>query len=126
MPARASVFARASALNCGLVRERGIERTSTSRCTATCLSKATNSAIVRVEWPIRKDCRHRPAHRTANARTRSRTLMEASRPENDQLVQEGRSSGPPHGSSEDDGWSRALEKCRLLFRAQGRAVAQML
>src|SRR6185437_15337865 len=54
MPARASVSGRASALNCGLVRERGIERTSTSRSTATCLSKATNSAIVRVEWPIVK------------------------------------------------------------------------
>jgi len=50
-------------LNYGFVRERGIERTSTSRSTDTCRSKATNSAIVRVEWPIVKivdivsDCR---------------------------------------------------------------------
>jgi hypothetical protein len=50
-------------LNCGFVRERGIERTSTSRSTDTCRSKATNSSIERVEWPIVKivgmawDCR---------------------------------------------------------------------
>ncbi len=56
-------FAKASALNRGFVRERGIERTSTSRSTATCRSKATSSAIVRVEWPTVKmggiawDCR---------------------------------------------------------------------
>src|SRR5665213_2736649 len=63
MPVSTSAFGRASALNCGFVRERGTERTSTSRSTATCPSKATNSAIVRVEWPIVKivrivwDCR---------------------------------------------------------------------
>jgi hypothetical protein len=50
-------------LNCGLIRERGIERTSTSRFTAACRSNEMNSAIVQVEWPIVKivdivrDCR---------------------------------------------------------------------
>ena len=41
-------------LNCGFVRERGIERTSTSRSTQTCWSRVKNSPIGRVEWPIVK------------------------------------------------------------------------
>lgn len=39
-----------AALNCGWVRERGIDRTSTP----TCWSKVKTSAIGRVEWPIVK------------------------------------------------------------------------
>mgnify|MGYP001798045317 CR=1 FL=1 len=41
-------------LNCEFVRERGIERTSTSRSTQTCWSRVKNSPIGRVEWPIVK------------------------------------------------------------------------
>ena len=65
---------RASALNCGFVRERGIERTSTSRSTV--------YPAVRVEWPIVKivgiawDCSTgflRPST-PINLRTRERGL----------------------------------------------------
>src|SRR6185503_13030139 len=38
-------------LNCGLCRERGTVRTSTTRDTSCTCSKRTNSASVRVEWP---------------------------------------------------------------------------
>ena len=43
-----------SPLNCGVVRERGNERTSTSSVTSTWRSSATKSARVRVEWPMVK------------------------------------------------------------------------
>src|ERR1700739_4677824 len=39
-------------LNWGFVRERGVDRTSTIASTLASLSKAPNSAIVRVEWPM--------------------------------------------------------------------------
>src|SRR6185503_21228414 len=38
-------------LNCGLCRERGTVRTSTTRDTSCTCSKRMNSASVRVEWP---------------------------------------------------------------------------
>src|SRR5512135_2622888 len=52
MPAAASGAGSASALNCGLVRERGIERTSTRRSTSACFNISTSSATERVEWPM--------------------------------------------------------------------------
>src|SRR3954468_13527990 len=52
VPARAS--GRASVSNCGLVRERGTDRTSTSRSTPACRNNPTSSATDRVEWPIVK------------------------------------------------------------------------
>src|SRR5438477_10845934 len=52
VPARAS--GRASVLNCGLVRERGTDRTSTSRSIPACRSSPTSSATDRVEWPMVK------------------------------------------------------------------------
>lgn len=54
MRAPLKLSGRTSRLNCGLVRERGIERTSTSRSTPACTSIATNSSVVRVEWPMVK------------------------------------------------------------------------
>ncbi|HKX91680.1 MAG TPA: hypothetical protein VJM15_04560 [Sphingomicrobium sp.] len=41
-----------SSLNCGLVRERRIVRTSTTRRTPPAARSAANCAIERVEWPI--------------------------------------------------------------------------
>jgi hypothetical protein len=41
-------------LNCGLVRDRGIERTSTSRRTSLARSRSAKSSTVRVEWPMVK------------------------------------------------------------------------
>src|SRR5438552_18493418 len=64
MPPAASGSGKASALNCGLARERGTERTSTSRLTPASFSSATSSPAERVEWPIVKivfpmaGCRH--------------------------------------------------------------------
>src|SRR5271163_4105409 len=52
MPAAMSGAGSASALNCGLARERGSERTSTSRATPASLSSAISSPSDRVEWPI--------------------------------------------------------------------------
>jgi hypothetical protein len=49
MPAAASGAGRTSALNCGLVRERGIVRTSTSSSTPASRNSATSSAVERVE-----------------------------------------------------------------------------
>src|SRR5680860_926369 len=51
MPATSSAAGKVSRLNCGLWRERGTVRTSTSRVTEWAASKAINSARVRVEWP---------------------------------------------------------------------------
>src|SRR5436189_2419268 len=51
MPAVASDAASASPLNCGLWRERGTVRTSTSCVTRWATSIGTNSSIGRVEWP---------------------------------------------------------------------------
>jgi hypothetical protein len=42
-------------LNCGSVRERGIDLTSTTKSTPDSLSRSTNSAIVLVEWPMVKN-----------------------------------------------------------------------
>ena len=55
LPRRASVSGRLSSLNCGLVRDRGIDRTSTTRSTRDSRSRSTNSAIVLVEWPMVKN-----------------------------------------------------------------------
>src|SRR5450631_3695533 len=52
MPSAVSESGRVSPLNCGVVRERGIERTSTSIVMSDCCRSATNSAKDRVEWPI--------------------------------------------------------------------------
>ena len=49
IPTAASDCGRVSMLNCGLVRDRGNARTSTTSSTAACCNEATNSAIVRVE-----------------------------------------------------------------------------
>ena len=38
----------------GLVRDRGIDRTSITRPTPDSRKRSTNSTIVRVEWPIVK------------------------------------------------------------------------
>lgn len=54
MPSSARKFGNNSKLNCGTLRERGIERTSTTRSILTCFSSTMNSAIVRVECPIVK------------------------------------------------------------------------
>src|SRR5689334_2130368 len=51
MPAPLSDPASTSALNCGLARELGNARTSTSIDVPTWRSRATNSAAVRFEWP---------------------------------------------------------------------------
>ena len=45
---------RLSPLNCGLVRERGIDLTSTTKSTRNSRSRSTNSTIVLVEWPMVK------------------------------------------------------------------------
>src|ERR1041384_2026547 len=54
MPASASSCGSVSVLNCGLVRERGTERTSTSRSTPASCNMPTSSATLRVECPIVK------------------------------------------------------------------------
>src|SRR5579863_8150005 len=54
MPAAASGAGSASALNCGLARERGTERTSTRRSTPASCNSPISSPIGRVEWPIVK------------------------------------------------------------------------
>src|SRR5258708_39603360 len=54
MRAAASASGSVSVLNCGLARERGTERTSTSRSTPASRSSATSSATLRVECPIVK------------------------------------------------------------------------
>jgi hypothetical protein len=41
-------------LNCGLVRDRGIDLTSITRSTPDSRNRSTNSAIVLVEWPMVK------------------------------------------------------------------------
>src|ERR1017187_674068 len=68
MPAAARESGSVSRLNWGVVRERGIERTSTSSVTPTCCKSATNSARVRVEWPIVKIATPRGAGASAMAR----------------------------------------------------------
>src|SRR5205823_15133850 len=45
---------KASALNCGLARERGTERTSTSRSTPASCNSPISSPTERLEWPIVK------------------------------------------------------------------------
>src|SRR6185312_11606921 len=74
MPAAASVAGNASRLYCGLVRERGTVRTSTTIATDDSASSAMKSSTGRVECPIVKngitlaarpllddlDCRPRP------------------------------------------------------------------
>jgi hypothetical protein len=52
MPASASELGKTSSLNCGAAREPGIDRMSTRQVTCTWASKATNSSIGRVEWPM--------------------------------------------------------------------------
>jgi hypothetical protein len=54
MPAAASGPGKASVLNCGLVRERGTDRMSTSRWIAFSRSSAINSPTERLAWPIVK------------------------------------------------------------------------
>src|SRR6185503_1604251 len=54
MPEAASGSGSASALNCGLTRERGTERTSTSRSTPATCNSAISSPAERVEWPMVK------------------------------------------------------------------------
>src|SRR5437870_4483263 len=54
MPAAASGAGRASALNCGLVRERGTERMSTSRSTPAAWISSISSPTERVACPIVK------------------------------------------------------------------------
>src|SRR5437870_13252746 len=57
MPARLSTFGRVSWLYCGLVRERGILRTSMTIVTPQLYSKRTKSSRGRVEWPTVKTIR---------------------------------------------------------------------
>src|SRR5260370_15172373 len=54
MPSAVSETGGISVLNCGFVRERGIERTSTQRAISASASKAVKAAIERVECPIVK------------------------------------------------------------------------
>src|ERR1044071_9505723 len=54
MPASVSSCGSVSVLNCGLVRERGTERTSTRRSTPASCNMPTSSATLRVECPIVK------------------------------------------------------------------------
>src|SRR5262249_45869485 len=55
IPASARPLASTSALNCGLVRERGTVRTSTTRRTSESRSRSTNVDSGRVECPIVKN-----------------------------------------------------------------------
>ena len=41
-------------MNCGLVRDRGMDLTSTTRLTPDSCSRSANSTIVLVEWPMVK------------------------------------------------------------------------
>src|SRR2546421_9959956 len=52
MPRGASEPGNVSRLYCGLVRERGTVRTSTTSVTSASRSMATNSSSARVEWPM--------------------------------------------------------------------------
>src|SRR5205085_9198457 len=52
MPSGASEPGNVSRLYCGLVRERGTVRTSTTSVTSASRSMATNSSSGRVEWPM--------------------------------------------------------------------------
>src|ERR1044071_3954684 len=62
MPVLESACGNASVLNCGFVRDRGTERTSTSRSTPASRNSATSSATDRVECPIVKIvCTVRPS-----------------------------------------------------------------
>jgi hypothetical protein len=54
MPAAANASGSVALLNRRVVRERGIERPSTSSVTSTCHRNATNLVIVRVEEPMVK------------------------------------------------------------------------
>ena len=70
IPTAASAAGKTSMLNCGFVRERGIERTSTNNSIRASRSKAMNSANVRVEWPIVKIVRAHPRERLVKSSIR--------------------------------------------------------
>src|SRR3954471_14226299 len=55
MPCSRKLAGSRSALNCGLVRDRGTVRTSTTVSIFASCRIPTNSSIDRVEWPIVKN-----------------------------------------------------------------------
>src|SRR5215472_16840076 len=52
MPNPSSEAGSTSRLNCGFVRDRGIDLTSATTAISRSTSSSPNSAIVRVEWPM--------------------------------------------------------------------------
>src|SRR5262245_22667070 len=65
MPDSDSVVGSAFRLNCGLVRDRGTVRTSTTSSICTSCNRSTNSRIERVECPMVKNGYMRSVQLTA-------------------------------------------------------------
>src|SRR5262247_1345722 len=55
MAVEASAAGSTSLLNCGLVRDRGTARTSTSTLTSAAVNRSASSTTGRVEWPTVKN-----------------------------------------------------------------------